>query len=108
MKKQKSQIFYLICYSLTLIGAIAQFANYIYAPYIFAIGAILIILIQFKVALEFRDSKSMRVQRLVRISFLSSLLLAIATYLMFTNSNLWVIAVLIYGLVTLFISFRGE
>lgn len=107
MKEQQIQITYILGGSITLFGAIAQFLKYTFAPYVFAVGATLLIIYQLKVALDNRKS-DMRIQRLSRMNFLASLLLAIATYLMFENSNLWVVGVLIYALVSLFISFRGE
>lgn len=107
MKKQLSQTLYTIASLLAILGAIAQFLDQFFAPHIFSVGATLIIILQFVHVLNLR-TKSMREQRIGRIGLFASMLLALASYSMFTHSNLWVVALLIYALVTLFLSFRGE
>lgn len=107
MQKQISQLLYICAGSLTLFGALALFYQFYYAPYIFSVGAGLFIYLQFVHALKFRGAE-MRQQRLARIGFISSLFLAVAAYLMFTDSNLWVVAVLIYALISFYLSFRGN
>jgi len=46
-------------------------------------------------------------QRLARLGFLTSLMLGVACYFMFTGSNSWVVMVLIYALSSFYQSFRG-
>ncbi|MDR1585708.1 MAG: hypothetical protein LBS07_06020, partial [Prevotellaceae bacterium] len=89
-------------------GAVAALFEKEYAPYVFSFGAALIIFYQFMESLNIRKTGDFRLQRLRRIAFLSSTLLAAAAYLMFTGSNLWVAAALIYAVTTMFLSFRGE
>jgi hypothetical protein len=91
---------------LTVVASLAQLFNVIWAPYLFGIGALAIILVQLRIYKDFKGGE--REQRLVRMSLFSSLLLGLAAYLMYTGSNSWVVAVLIYALSSLFISFRGK
>jgi len=105
--KQSSQILFIGGGLFTIIGAVAQLFDIVSAPYIFSLGAALIVLFQFIHAWQYRPS-DMRQQRLGRIGFFTSLLLVLAAYFMFTDSNLWVVAVLIYALSSFSLSFRGE
>lgn len=105
--KQFSHIVYVGGGTCSVVGSVAHLFDVPVAPYIFSVGAALLIFFQTRFAMSNRDA-SMRVQRLSRIGLMASLLLAVAAYLMFTASNLWVVAVLIYALITLFLSFRGE
>lgn len=102
-----SQILFITAGTLIILGAFAKLFNIIYAPYIFSIGSGLLIFIQGKNAFESSKAES-RQQRLARIGFLTSLLLGLAAYFMFTGSNSWVVMVLIYALSSLFLSFRGN
>jgi len=106
-EKQPSQILFITAGTIIILGAFAKLFDIEYAPYIFSVGAALLIFIQSKYAF---DSKKLdaRQQRLTRIGLLTSLMLGIAAYLMFTNSNSWVVAVLIYALSSFFLSFRGK
>jgi hypothetical protein len=106
-QNKQSQILFLFGGTITILGAFAQLFDIVYAPYIFSVGAAIVIYWQFMQALRSKDV-SKRMQRLVRMGFLSSLMLALAAYLMFVHSNSWVVAVLIYALTTIFYSFRGE
>ncbi len=107
MQNKLSQALYFVGGTLTIAGALAVFFQVEYAKYIFSAGAALIIYLQTVHALNLRNADT-RKQRLARIGFLSSLLLALAAYFMFTHSNSWVVAVLIYALVSLFLSFRDK
>ena len=91
-----------------LAGTVANFFENEVSMYVFSFGAALIIIYQFMESLKVRKISDRRVQRLRRLAFLSSTLLAPAAYLMFTYSNLWVVLVLIYAITTLFLSFRGN
>jgi len=107
MKKELSQTLYSISSLLAVLGAVARFFDQFYAPYVFSVGAALILILQFIHVFNLK-TKSVREQRLGRIGLFAAMLLALSSYFMFTNSNLWVVALLIYALVTLFLSFRGE
>jgi len=107
MNKQLSQLLYLGAGSLAVFGAVAHFLGHFYAPYLFSLGAAMFIIIQAIYVFKMPET-SMREMRLARIGLFSSLLLGLSSYFMFTNSNLWVIALLIYALTSFFLSFRGE
>lgn len=108
MNKQLSQILYLGAGLLAIFGAVAQFLEHFYAPYVFSAGAALFIIIHAIHVFTMPDTISFRDKRLARSGLFSSLLLGLSAYFMFTNSNLWVVALLIYALSSFILSFRGE
>lgn len=77
----------------------------VYAKYIYSIGALVLIIYHAAIALNNKNSNT-RVQRTTRMGFINSLFLAVGAYFMFTDANSWILAVLIYALTTLFLSFR--
>jgi hypothetical protein len=91
----------------TLSGIVLQLLGKVPAPYIFTAGASLLVFVQVKYSLQSREEDK-RLQRLRRLQFLTSLLLIIAAYLMFVKVDLWIIAVLIYGLASIFLAFRDK
>lgn len=78
-----------------------------FAKYFFSVGALLLITYHVIIALKNKNSES-RIQRSTRMGFINSLFLAVGAYFMFTNANSWILAVLIYALATLFLSFRTK
>lgn len=87
-------------------GSVLELLKVSAGKYAFSLGALIIIALQLMQALE--KSDDLRKHRIKRMSFTSSLLLGLASYFMFVGSNAWVVAVLIYALTTLFLSFRSE
>lgn len=106
MNKKYYSLFSTIGLSALIIGALTHIIDFSLSIYIFSLGALVIIVTQLFVALE--NHTDNRKQRLARISFMSSLLLGLGSYFMFIHSNTWVVAVLIYALITLFLSFRNK
>ncbi len=106
MKKKYYTIFSTLGLSAVVIGALAHIIAFTPAFYIFSFGALVMIVTQLLVTLE--NHTDNRKQRLARMSFMSSLLLGLGAYFMFIHSNSWVVAVLIYALITLFLSFRNK
>lgn len=104
---QHSQILFITAGTLTISGAIAKLSDIRYAPYVFTLGVGILIFLYGKNALN-STTTDKRQLRLARIGFLSSLMLGVAAYFMFTNSNSWVVLVLIYALSSFFLTFRGE
>ncbi len=107
MTKQTSQILFFTGGILTILGSVAQLFDFKSAPWVFSAGSILLIYVHLMNYLG-QKKADLRQQRLTRIGFTSSLLLLLGGYFMFTGSNLWVIAVLIYALSSLYLSFRTE
>jgi len=105
-EKKPSEILFIIAGTIIILGAFARLFDIKFASYIFAVGAGLIIFIQGKNAYD-RNTDDKDQQRIARLGFLTSLSLGVATYLMFTESNSWVVMVLIYALTSFYLSFRG-
>ncbi|MDR3653502.1 MAG: hypothetical protein P4L34_11120 [Paludibacter sp.] len=103
--KQPSQILFITAGTLTILGAFAKLFDITYAPYIFSVGAGLLIYLQGKNAFDLAKAEK-RQQRLARMGLLNSLMLGVGAYFMFTGSNSWVVMVLIYALSSFYQSFR--
>lgn len=86
-------------------GALLHIVNMQYAPYVFSAGAAMAVVSAFLQAWQNRTD-DIRRNRLFRIQFLNSLVLVLAAYLMFTGSNSWVVMLLLYALISLFLSTR--
>lgn len=106
MNKKYFSLFSTIGLSAIILGTITQIIDLAPAIYIFSFGALVIIVTQLLVALD-KQTDNYK-QRLARISFISSLFLGLASYFMYMHSNSWVVAVLIYALITLYLSFRNK
>ena len=103
-----SKVLYIAGSLLILGGSLLRLFNVEYAPYVFSLGAALLIYLQIKYTIESRDTEA-RLRRLSRNGLFSSLLLGLGAYFMFTSTKeTWVIALLIYALSTLIVSFRGN
>lgn len=110
IKTKKSSIntlLLLVGGSASFAGALMQLSRINFAPYVYSLGAAALIVLHF-LQHEAVDRNNMRAQRLARIGLMSSLLLGLGAYLMFTDSNLWVPATLIYALTSIFLSFRNN
>jgi len=96
---------YVTGFVIVIIASLAHFFQFGLAKYFFSAGAIL--LIAERLIVMFRETGSdFRMQRLQRMQLMLSLVLALAAWSMFDGTTLWVAAVLIYALVTIFLSFR--
>jgi hypothetical protein len=106
-KNQYIDNLYITAAIITILGAFARLFDIEFAQYVFSLGVVLLIFLHGKNVFD-KVEKDNRRQRLDRIGLFTSLMLAIAAYLMFTGSNSWVAFVLIYALSTFFQSFRGK
>ena len=106
-EKQPSQILFIIAGTLTILGSFARLFDLKYAPYVFTVGAGLIIFIQGKNAWDNNTAEKSQ-QRFARLGFITSLMLGVAAYFMITGSNSWVVMVLMYALSSFYQSFRGD
>ncbi len=107
MKTKIHQIIFIVAGILTIAGAILQLSDFSYAPYVFTLGTLLLIYSHAQSVFSVRED-GFRSRRLARLGIIASLMLLVADYLMFAGSNSWVIFLLIYALVTLYLSFRSE
>jgi len=106
MKEDKSKRNLLILSGvLALVGAISHIIELEYAPYVFSVGAAGLVMLSFTF-MRGAQNADFAVKRLFRINFFTSLLLIAAAYLMFIHSGVWVIALLIYCVNVLYVSFR--
>jgi len=106
-EKQHSQIFFITAGTITILGVFARVLDISFAPYVFSVGAALLIFIYGKNAYD-KHTADKRQQRLARLGFLTSLTLGLGAYFMFTGSNSWAVMVLIYALASFYQSFRGN
>ncbi len=79
----------------------------IIVPVVFSSGSLLLIYVYYMQYHKQRDANK-RMQRLYRLMFFISLLLGVASYLIFIKDERWIVLVLIYALTSVFLSFRGE
>lgn len=104
MKKQTLlHVIFFVGYICVIVGAIIQLLELQFAPYVFSLGAFLVIVFRF---LTTNPSSDLRIKRLNRMSTISAILLLISVYLMFSGSNLWVLMLVIVAIFDLVISFR--
>lgn len=89
-----------------LIGSLLHFFETPYGKYLFAVGAFILIVLELITIFKHPEA-DFRSRRLQRMSFMVSLVLALAVYSMVEATTLWIPAVLLYALITLFISFRS-
>ena len=90
---------------LVFVASILAYFKIEYVEFLFALGAMALIAYNAILAFNQQD-KDRNTQRLYRMGFISSLFLAVGAYFMFTDSNSWIVMVLIYTVTTLYISFR--
>lgn len=91
---------------LVLIGAALYFFEFDFAKYVFAVGAGILILVNGQYLMDARN-ENIRVQRIVRMMFLVTLMLGVGAYLMFVRDDRWVILVLLYAIVSVFLAWRS-
>jgi len=106
-EKQSSQILFISAGTIVILGAFAKLFEIAYAPYAFAVGVALLIFSHGKQAFDSKHA-SKNQQRVLRLGFLSSLMLGLAAYFMLVGSNSWVVLVLIYAITSFYLSFRGK
>ncbi len=102
-----NQILYILSFLLILSGSLGHFFHQPYFKYVFAAGAVLVLLNHLYLMFK-TQSPDFRQKRLLRINLFLSMLLVLAAYSMFDGTTLWIVALLIYALVTLMLSFRNQ
>lgn len=106
MPHSTRKIIFIIAGTLLVIGSVAHIFDIKAAFGIFVAGAIPIIFLQLLSLYEHKDA-DFSIRRLHLIAFSSSLFLAVAAYFMFTGSSMWIAGVLLYALISLYVSFRS-
>lgn len=94
---------------LVLAGAAFQLLDFEFdiSKYIFSLGALSLIVVYFIQHHQAKDEDK-RTQRLYRLMLFASLFLGVSAYLMFKGDERWVVLVLLYALISVFLSFRGK
>ncbi|MHB9056719.1 MAG: hypothetical protein ACYC2P_11300 [Paludibacteraceae bacterium] len=106
MNKRTLNTAQLIGSLLTFAGAALQLFEFEFSKYVFASGALSLIVVFFIYNYLARNENSL-VRRHHRLMMFATLFLGIGAYLMFTNKGSWVVMVLIYALISVYLSFRG-
>lgn len=109
MSKQVIYYLQLIGSIFVLIGAALKYFSFEIEAYkyIFSAGALSLLVVSF--AQYFNNRKgNTRVQRQYRLMLFATAFLGVSAYLMFRNDERWVILVLVYALVSVFLSFRSD
>jgi hypothetical protein len=106
-QKQPSQILFITAGTLTILGAFFKLFDIKFAPYVFSLGAALLIYLQGKSIFD-KKKKDSNQRRFARTGLITSLMLGVGAYFMFTGSNSWVVMVLIYALSSFYLSFRSS
>jgi Ca2+/Na+ antiporter len=105
MKINILTVFYVTGLLLVILASIGHFFEIQYSNIVFAIGASMLVIERIIVMLREKET-DFRKQRLLRMNLMLSLVLVLAAYSMLDGTTLWIPAVLIYALITLFLSFR--
>jgi hypothetical protein len=103
--KKKLQALPILGAFIVIAGSLGHFMKWSPSKYIFGLGSLMIILYQLLEVMSY-DKDDFRIKRILRMNLTMSLLLGLATYSMFDGTNLWIVALLIYALVSLFLTFR--
>ncbi len=100
--------------ALLVVGAALFMFDVPYAQCLFSVGAFLAVVQTFTYAMQHKDDttgdKRLDIQqaRLHRLNFVASLFLGIAAWLMWINNTTWVACVMIYVVITFYLSFRAK
>lgn len=106
MKKNKlTDLLFLVGNVLLFAGALAGILKYAYAYFLFGAGSAVLLILYLMNMSALRDA-GVRERRLARNGVFASFVLCIGVYFMYTGSNSWIVALLIYALTTLFLTFR--
>lgn len=91
---------------LIITGSLGHFFDQPLYKYVFGTGTLLLIIKQL-IEMFNTVSPDFKQKRLLRMNMMLTLMLALATYSMFDGTTLWIAVVLIYALVTLYMTFRN-
>lgn len=108
MTKEQLHTLWIGVYSILLLaGAILMATDQRLGFYLFAAGTLLAVAQSFTFAIQ-NKTEDVRTARLHRLYFLCSLILIVASGLMWVGNNGWVVMIILYCVLTVFLSFRGN
>lgn len=90
-----------------LVGVGMKFADISSAVYLFSVGVLGLFVLQIMYAVETKDAP-LQVKRIAGLMFVATVMLGLGAYLMFVGSGYWVVMVLLYALISFYLSFRGK
>jgi hypothetical protein len=105
MDKKVSGLLYLLFGVLLVAGAALHIAEKAFAPYIFSVGAVGLIVLKVN-SLKNAPISDFRVRRLNNIQAIAAVLLILSAYLMFVKNNFWALALIISAVFDLVVVFR--
>jgi hypothetical protein len=106
MSHPTRKIIFIIAGTLLVLGSATHIFDMKASFGIFVAGALPVIALQLLSLYEHKDAH-FALRRLHFIAFTSTLFLAAAAFFMFTGSDLWIAGILIYALISLYVSFRS-
>ncbi len=106
MPHSTRKIIFIIAGTLLVIGAAAHIFDLKASFWIFVAGTIPVIALQLLSLYEHKNA-DFALRRLHFIAFIATLFLAATAFFMFTGSDLWIAGILIYALISLYVSFRS-
>lgn len=90
---------------LLILSSLAYFFEVAYAEYSFALGALLVLIQQFAVMLS-NPSNDIVIKRRRRLELYVAFMPAVGAYSMFEGTTLWIPMLMLFALLTLFLSYR--
>lgn len=106
MTNSTRKIIFIIAGTLLVVGSAAHIFDIKSSLWIFLSGVFPVVILQFLSLYQHKDA-DFALRRLHLLAFIATLFLAGAAYFMFTGSGLWVAGILIYALISLYVSFRS-
>ncbi len=107
MNKKHLNLLQIIASVAVFVGVILKFTNIEVAKYLFAAGVLGLFIVQILYAYQTRK-EPVRNKRIASLMFIVTVVLGVGAYFMYIGNDNWVLTVLIYALVSLFLSFRGK
>ncbi len=107
MNKKHFNLLQIIASAAVFVGVVLKFSNIEVAKYLFASGVFGLFILQILYAYQTRK-KAIKRKRIVSLMFIATIILGLGAYFMYIGNDNWVLAVLIYALVSLFLSFRDK
>lgn len=107
MNKKHLNLLQIISSIAVFVGVILKFAHIEIAKYLFIFGVLGLFILQILYSYKTRK-ESVKHKRINSLMFIITTILGVGAYFMYIENDNWVLTVLIYALVSLFLSFREK
>ncbi len=107
MNRSKLNLVQLVAFVCVFVGVVLKFSKVEYAEYIYSIGVGGLFLVQIIYSIKTRKAP-LQIKRIASLMFVATAILGVGAYFMFQNNDYWAVSVLIYALISFFLSFRGN